>query len=135
MNDKIASMIQLLTDPENQPHQFVGSPEAFRKLLEDTIRPAFRPLNPKDRLWFSQSDERDPADDCDDVLKERCDELLAPPVEITVTVAMPVNVRMVGEAVEPFVCDRCGAKVRTVYESDGGAKKCAGCAPASGRGA
>jgi hypothetical protein len=30
----IETCIQLLTDPENQPHQYIGDPDGLRKLLE-----------------------------------------------------------------------------------------------------
>ena len=31
-------IIKLLTDPENQPHQFVGEPEKLKELIEEAIK-------------------------------------------------------------------------------------------------
>jgi hypothetical protein len=36
-NDELSQVIRLLTDPENQPHQYVKNPEALKKRLDEIL--------------------------------------------------------------------------------------------------
>lgn len=44
--DRLAELIQILTDPENQPHQFTGKPEALGEELGKLLaQPMVEQLN------------------------------------------------------------------------------------------